>query len=41
MNNDHDVVDTPVHTDGLSASQLLLPCLIELCDDLLGFLSAK
>lgn len=36
-----NVFDKPIHTDGLSASQLLLPCLIELCNDFLGFLLDK
>lgn len=36
-----NVFDEPIHANGLSASQLLLPCLIELCDDFLCFLLAK
>lgn len=30
--------DKPIHTDGLSAPQLLLPSLIELCNNFLSFL---
>lgn len=31
-------LNKPLHTDGLSTAQFLFPCLIELCDDFLGFL---
>lgn len=30
--------DKPIHTDGLSTPQLLLPSLIELCNNFLSFL---
>lgn len=38
ISNSIKSLDKPLHTDGLSTAQLLFPCLIELCDDFLGFL---
>lgn len=36
-----NICDKPIHPDGLSTPQLLLPCLIELRNDFLSFLVAK
>lgn len=36
-----NMFDKPIHTDGLSTPQLLLPRLIELCDNFLSFLLKK
>lgn len=40
-NNQANILDKPLHADSFSATQLLLPRLIELCDDLLSFLLIK
>lgn len=36
-----NILDQPLHANGLSTTQLLLPGLIELCDDFLSFLLMK